>query len=183
MSIGKETTSIDFEALVQKVLKKDVRAQRQLYDHLSGKMLALCCRYIGSREAAKDVMHDAFIVLFEKLGYYSGTGSFEGWARRIFVNTALTHLRKSDVLRFSEPVEYLKAQPLSFTELDKISVEHLLQCVASMPSGFRTVFNLFAIEGYPHHEIAEILHISESTSRSQYLRARAWLQQRIKEFE
>jgi len=183
MCIGKETTSINFEVLVQRALKKDAQAQRQLYDYLSGKMLALCCRYIGSREAAKDVMHDAFIILFEKLGNYSRTGSFEGWARRIFVNTALSHLRKSDILRFSEPVEHLKAQPLSSTELDRISAEHLLQCVASMPSGFRTVFNLFAIEGYPHNEIAEMLHISESTSRSQYLRARAWLQQRIKEFE
>ena len=182
MSIEKER-SINLEELAQRALKKDVQAQRQLYDHLSGKMLALCCRYAGNSEAAKDIMHDAFIILFEKLGYYSGTGSFEGWARRIFVNTALTHLRKSDILKFSEPVEHLKAQPLSSAELDQISAEHLLQCVASMPSGFRAVFNLFAIEGYTHQEIAKMLFISESTSRSQYLRAREWLQQRIKEFE
>ncbi|MCL1974066.1 MAG: sigma-70 family RNA polymerase sigma factor [Bacteroidetes bacterium] len=182
MSIEKER-SIHLESLVQRALKKDALAQRQLYEHLSGKMLAVCSRYAGSREAAKDVMHDAFIVLFEKLGHYSGTGSFEGWARRIFVNTALTHLRKADVLRFSEPVEQVRVQPLSFSELDQISAQHILQCIASMPAGFRAVFNLFAIEGYPHHEIAAMLHISESTSRSQYLRARAWLQQKIKELE
>ena len=182
MSIEKKG-SINFDDLVQRALKKESQAQRQLYEHLSGRMLALCCRYAGSREAAKDVMHDAFIIMFEKLGHYSGTGSFEGWARRIFVNTALTHLRKVDILRFSEPVEQVKVQPLSFTELDQISAQHILQCVASMPTGFRAVFNLFAIEGYPHHEIAAMLRISESTSRSQYLRARAWLQQKIRELE
>lgn len=183
MSIQKETI-ISLEELAHRALNKDPAAQQQLYNRLSGKMLAVCCRYVGEREIAKDVMHDGFIVLFEKLGSYSGTGSFEGWARRIFVNTALMHLRKSDIFKFSEPVEQLKGAPLlSHSELEATSLHDLLRCIASMPSGFRAVFNLFAIEGYPHDEIAQILHISESTSRSQYARARNWLQQRIKELE
>ena len=182
MSIGiKEGTSL--EELAQRSIKKDQVAQRLLYECLAGKMLAVCNRYVGNREAARDVMHDGFIKLFEKLGSYSETGSFEGWARRIFVNMSLSYLRKSNVLRFSEPVDGLLSEPSSTCqEFDKISTHDLLACIASMPPGFRSVFNLFAIEGYSHDEIAQMLHINESTSRSQYVRARKWLQQRLKDY-
>ena len=180
MSIGREKVT-NLEKLAQRCLQNDSQAQRLLYEHLSGKMLAVCCRYVGDRETAKDVMHDGFIRLFEKLGSYSGTGSFEGWARKIFVNMALSHLRKSNVLRFSESVDDLKASPpLLRQELDFYSTEDILACISLMPPGFRAVFNLFAIEGYPHDEIAKILNINENTSRSQYARARKWLQQQLK---
>ena len=180
MSIERETDT-DMEALVKRCLQKDPAAQRRLYEHLSGKMLALCNRYVGNRETAKDIMHDGFIVLFQKLNSYSGIGSFEGWARKIFVNLALMHLRKSDVLRFSDPVERLHALPSApCSDFDTLSAHELLRCIASMPPGFRAVFNLFAVEGYPHDEIARMLRISESTSRSQYIRAREWLQQTLK---
>ena len=181
MSIGKKR-SMSLEELAQKSLQNDRIAQRLLYESLAGKMLAVCKRYVGDRETAKDVMHDAFIKLFEKLGSYSGIGSFEGWARRIFVNMALTHLRKSNVLRFSEPIDGVASVfSLSGSECDTFSAEELLASISSMPPGFRTVFNLFAIEGYSHDEIAQLLHISENTSRSQYVRARKWLQKRLKE--
>jgi len=183
MGIGKEKVW-STEELAQRSLQNDSTAQRLLYERLAGKMLAVCNRYVGNRECAKDVMQDAFIVLFEKLGSYTGTGSFEGWARKIFVNTALMYLRKSDALRFSEPVEGLKMVPSThYSELDKLSAHDLMTCIASMPPGFRAVFNLFAIEGYPHEEIAQMLRISESTSRSQYVRAREWLQQRLKNYK
>jgi len=172
---------VSLEELAQRCLQKDPIAQRLLYENLAGKMLAVCNRYVGRREAAKDIMHDGFVILFEKLDSYSGVGSFEGWARKIFVNAALMHLRKFDILRYSEPMD--GPQPLSSFpsfELDQFSTQDLLLCIASMPSGFRAVFNLFAIEGYPHNEIAQMLHISENTSRSQYVRARRWLQQRLK---
>ena len=180
MSIDREKVD-SLEELAQKCLQNDPIAQRLLYENLAGKMLAVCNRYVGSRETAKDVMHDGFIVLFEKLGSYSGVGSFEGWARKIFVNVALMHLRKFDVLRFSEPVDsHAPLSSLISSELDQFSTQELMMCIASMPLGFRAVFNLFAIEGYPHNEIAKMLRISENTSRSQYVRARRWLQHRIK---
>jgi len=183
MSIGIKS-GISLEELAQKSLQNDQIAQRLLYEYLAGKMLAVCSRYVGDRETAKDVMHDGFIRLFEKLGSFSGTGSFEGWARRIFVNMALTHLRKSNILRFSEPIDDVSSKSsLPFSELDAFSSEDLLKCIASMPPGFRAVFNLFAIEGYTHDEIAQILRISENTSRSQYVRARQWLQKRLKDYK
>ena len=179
MSIGREK-AMCLEELAQRCLQDDPSAQRLLYECLSGKMLAVCRRYVGDKETAKDVMHDGFIRLFEKLGSYSGTGSFEGWARRIFVNTALSHLRKSNVLRFSESVDDLKSwPPMLRQELDIFSTTDLLTCIALMPPGFRAVFNLFAVEGYPHDEIAKMLNINENTSRSQYARARKWLQQQL----
>ena len=182
MSIGNKE-GLSLEELAQKALQNDQIAQRLLYEGLAGKMLAVCCRYVGDWETARDVMHDGFIKMFQKLGSFSGKGSFEGWARRIFVNMSLTHLRKSNVLRFSEPIEVMQSLPSSvYPELDKLATHDLLACVASMPPGFRTVFNLFAIEGYPHDEIAKMLHITESTSRSQYVRARRWLQNKLKDY-
>ena len=181
MSIGIKR-EVSLEELAQRSLQGDQTAQRLLYESLAGKMLVVCNRYVGSRETAKDVMHDGFIRLFEKLGSYSGVGSFEGWARRIFVNMALTHLRKSNVLRFSEPVDSPAVSlSLPSQEVEKFSSYDLLTCIASMPPGFRTVFNLFAIEGYSHEEIAKMMRVSENTSRSQYARARRWLQQKLKE--
>jgi len=172
--------NLALEELAQRSLKRDPFAQRQLYERLSPKMLALCCRYIGNKEAAKDVMHDGFIMVFEKLGNYMGAGSFEGWVRKIMVNTALTHLRKADALKYSEQVDQVHPLSLvSFDEYEKLSSKDILKCIAGMPPGFRAVFNLFAIEGYPHKEIAQILRISESTSRSQYARARSWLQEKL----
>ena len=180
MSIGiKRGTSL--EELAKRCMQNDQIAQRLLYESLAGKMLAVCRRYVGSRETAKDVMHDGFIRLFDKLECYSGTGSFEGWARKIFMNTALTYLRKSNVLRFSESVDDPNASiALPSQELDTISSDDLLKYIGMMPPGFRIVFNMFAIEGYSHEEIGQALHISKNTSRSQYVRARRWLQNRIK---
>ena len=171
---------MSLEELAQKSIKNDQVAQRLLYEHLAGTMLAVCRRYVGSRESARDVLHDGFIRLFDKLGSYSGTGSFEGWARKIFINTSLSFLRKSNVLRYSESVDDPSTTlSLPTHNLDHFSTEDLLTYIGMMPPGFRAVFNLFAIEGYSHEEIGLKLGISENTSKSQYIRARRWLQQRI----
>jgi len=180
MSIGVKR-GIPPEELAQRSMQNDQIAQRLLYEYLAGKMLAVCRRYVGSKETARDVMHDGFIRMFERLGSFSGTGSFDGWARKIFINTALTYLRKSNVLRFSESVDDPGTTlSLPAQELDRFSTDDLLTYIGMMPPGFRTVFNLFAIEGYTHEEIGQMLGISENTSRSQYARARKWLQQKIK---
>ena len=173
----------DWAALVDSCKKGDRRAQKAVFDHLSGKMFAVCLRYMADREAAEDILQDGFVTLFTKLDSYSGEGSFEGWARKIFVNTALMSLRKNDVLRQTEDVEAawnISAEGPS--AIENIGYNELMKMVASMPPGFRTVFNMYVIEGYSHKEIAECLGISEATSRSQLQRARTMLQNKIKKY-
>lgn len=160
----------------------DRRSQKAIYDLLSRKMYAVCLRYMGDQESAEDILQDGFVTLFSKLDTYSGDGSFEGWARKIFVNTALMSLRKKDVLKNSEDVE--AAWDISSEDpgaIQNIGCTELLQLVSELPPGFRTVFNMYVVEGYSHKEIAEALGISETTSRSQLQRARTLLQSKIKE--
>ncbi len=161
----------------------DRMAQKTVYDSLSSKMYAVCMRYMGGdREAAADILQDGFVTLFTKLDSYSGEGSFEGWARKIFVNTALMSLRKKDVLKQSEDVD--AAWDISGddpTPIQNIGYQELCKMIAALPPGFRTVFNMYVVEGFSHKEIAEALEISETTSRSQLQRARALLQNKIKE--
>lgn len=161
-------------------LKGDTRAQKALYDILSPKMFPVCIRYMGDRMAAEDVLQDGFVTLFTRLDSYSGQGSLEGWARKIFVNTALMALRRSDVLRASEDID--AARSISgddVSALQRIGYKELEAMIAALPPGFRTVFNMYVIEGYSHKEIAEALGISEVTSRSQLQRARVLLQKKI----
>ena len=169
------------EELLSLCKKGDRRAQKKLYDSLAPKMFALCIRYMGDREAAADVLQDGFVTLFSKLGTFSGDGSFEGWARRIFVNTALMSLRKNDILRNTTDLE--DAAPVASeasSALDDIGYKELMAMVASLPTGFRTVFNMYVIEGFSHKDIADALGISEATSRSQLLRGRTMLQEMIR---
>ena len=160
----------------------DRRSQKAIYGLLSAKMFAVCLRYMGDRDAAEDILQDGFVTLFSKLDSYSGEGSFEGWARKIFVNTALMSLRKKDVLRKTEDVD--TAWNITSDDpsvIQRIGYQELLKMIAVLPPGFRTVFNMYVIEGYSHKEIAEALEISETTSRSQLQRARVLLQSKIKE--
>ena len=172
------------ERLVPPCRNGDRKAQRRLFDALAPKMMALCLRYIGDRPTAEDVLQDGFVTLFSRLDSYSGTGSFEGWARRIFVNTALMHLRKTDALKLSDDIE--QARTL-FTEeatpVQKIGYRELMTLIGKRPPDARTVFNLYVIEGYSHKEIAEALGLNEATSRSKLQRARLRLQEMIKEQE
>lgn len=147
-------------------------------------MFPICIRYIGDRDQAADVLQDGFITLFTKMKDYKGEGSFEGWARRVFVTTALMALRKKDALMMSDELDTvrgMKAETVSQTQ--NIGYKELMKLVMTLPPGFRTVFNMYSIEGYSHKEIAEMLGISETTSRTQLSRARIWLQKKIKEIE
>ncbi len=139
-------------------------------------MYAVCRRYIADQAAAEDVLHDGFMTLFTKISEFRAEGSFEGWCRRIFVNTALGYLRKNKKMKNAEQIETVAAlaenQP---SAIDKISADDLMGCIAELPDGYRTILNLFAIEGYSHQEVAEMMKISENTSRSQYSRARVRL--------
>ena len=167
---------------IEKAKQGDRRAQKAIYDALSGKMFAVCLRYMSDRQSAEDVLQEGFVSLFAKLDTFSGEGSFEGWARKIFVNAALMSLRKNDVLKESTDVETAwNVSSEAPSAVQQIGYKELSKMISELPTGFRTVFNMYVVEGYSHAEIAESLGISEATSRSQLLRARAMLQSKIKE--
>lgn len=168
--------------LIEGCRKGDRSAQKELYEVFSRKMLGVCLRYSNDRETARDLLQDGFIKIFTNIGTYSGSGSFEGWMRRIFVNCALEQLRRNDVLRDASDLDNSAelTEPAA-SVMDRLSAEELMAVIQKLPAGFRTVFNLFAIEGYSHKEIGVLLNITESTSRSQYTRARQLLQRTIKD--
>lgn len=162
-------------------IKGDRNAQKALFDLLAPRMYPVCIRYVGDREVAQDILQDGFVTLFSKLGSYKGDGSFDGWARRIFINTALMYLRKKDALKMSDELENARHLSSDLSDqMDDIGYKELMKLITSLPAGFRTVFNMYVIEGYSHREIADILGITETTSRTQLSRARIWLQNRIK---
>lgn len=166
--------------LLELCKRGDRSAQKALYDSLAPKMFPVCIRYMGDRTAAEDVLQDGFVTMFSKLGSYSGAGSFEGWARKIFVNTALMSLRKSDVLKDSDDIEQAwSVRSEATSAIQDLGYKELLKMIGELPAGFRTVFNMYVIEGYSHKEIAEALGITENTSRSQLQRARVALQEKI----
>jgi len=178
-----DTYSLSEKMLIERCIKNDAQAQRQLYDKYAKQMVAVCFRYCGNYETARDLMHDAFVKLFKNIASYTGEGVFEAWMRKIFVNTSLEYLRKNDVLKYSEDIDdagFVYDENASAVE--QISEQEILKIVASLPYGFRTVFNLYAIEGYSHAEIAKVLNINEVSSRSQFSRARAILQKKILQY-
>lgn len=172
--------SIDIQ-LIESCINGNRESQKALYDLLAPRMFPVCIRYIGDRIQAEDILQDGFITLFTRLQDFKGEGSFEGWARKIFVTTALMSLRKKDALKMSEDLEAAKGFSSETTsQIQSIGYKELMGLITELPPGFRTVFNLYAIEGYSHKEIGEMLGISETTSRTQLSRARNWLQARIK---
>lgn len=166
--------------LIEGCRKGDRRAQKALYETFSRKMMSVCLRYVSDWETARDLLQEGFVKVFTHIDSYTGNGSFEGWIRKIFVNSALEYLRHADVLRESTDLDQTaEVAQTDSSPLSDISAAELMQLVQSLPAGFRTIFNLFAIEGYSHKEISERLHITESTSRSQYTRAKQLLQRKV----
>lgn len=172
---------MDEEQLVKKCLEKDALAQKQLFEFYSRRMMGVCLRYSQDRDEAQDVLQMGFIKVFEKLNMYNFKGSLEGWIRKIIVNTALDNIRKNKKFLNDVEMDKVDYQLHNHTEnaVEKLSAQDLLKIIQEMPPGFRTVFNMFAVEGYSHKEIAEELNISVNTSKSQYSRARAYLQKII----
>lgn len=156
-------------------------AQRAIYDRFAATMMSVCVRYVTDRDTAQDILQDGFIKLFNKIDTYSGAGAFGGWVRRIFVTTALEYLRRNDALKQSANIDDIENFIVSHEEtaIQQMSADDIMNCIASLADGYRTIFNLYAIEGYNHAEIAELLGITEATSRSQFMRARKILQQKI----
>lgn len=166
--------------LIAACQKQERKAQREIYERYSPRMFLVCLRYVSDREKAKDLLQDGFVTVFSKIGSYNGDGSFEGWMRKVFVNTALMELRKKDVLRDTQDVTELRTNaPFTDNVLEKIEGKEILNLISQMPSGFKTVFNLSVFDGFSHLEIAKMLGITEGASRSQLSRARVWLQEKI----
>lgn len=166
------------ETLVNECVSGNAKAQRLLFERYSAKMLGVAIRYIKDKERAEDVLQDAFIKVFKNLKKFKHDGSLEGWIRRIVVNTALDQLRKNKKRQGNIELDdsFVEITSNSFTE-ERLQAESLLKIVQELPDGYRTVFNLFAIEGYSHKEIAKKLNISENTSKSQYSRAKSVLRE------
>lgn len=162
-------------------MRHDPHAQRQLYDEFAPRMLAVTYRYARTRAEAEDIIQEGFVKIFHNLHKYQDKGSLEGWIKRIMVNCAIDHLRKEKAFAYSIEVNDSVMGESKVDALDQLALEDLMRLIQRLPDGYRVVFNLYAIEGYSHAEIGAQLGISESTSRSQYARARAMLKKRIRE--
>jgi len=172
------------EQMIKGCLESNPLAQRTLYNKLGPKMMGVCLRYMANMEEAQDVLQDGFVKVFDKLGAYSGAGSFEGWVRRIFVNTALDAIRKNKKLKHQGQIDDV-AFAFGFNDFifETLVAEDLLKVLQELPLGYKTVFNLYAIEGYSHKEIAKKMNVTVSTSKSQFSRAKAMLREKITELE
>lgn len=169
------------EELIKGCLSHDRSAQKRLYDTYSSKMYAICYRYVRDAAEAEDILIIAFTRIFEKINQFKSEGSFEGWIRRIIVNEALTHLRRNRSMYLETDLEQVDREPDYDKLRDHLEEEDLLKMIQDLPTGYRIVFNLYAIEGYSHKEIASQLGISENTSKSQLSRARVYLQKMLAE--
>ncbi|MBL7752399.1 MAG: sigma-70 family RNA polymerase sigma factor [Chitinophagaceae bacterium] len=165
------------EAILRGCLKNEASAQRELYNRYSARMLAVCYRFAHNREDAEDMLQEGFIKVFSQIHTFENRGSFEGWIRRIIVHTCINILKKNK--KFNESVDIIHATGVQIREESIPSIiqaKQVVECIRMLPIGYRTVLNLYAIEGYSHREIAQMLDIEESTSRSQYTRAKAMLE-------
>ena len=165
--------------LIETCLKDNPKAQKMLYDTYSSVLFGICLRYSKNEEEAQDILQDSFIKIFTKLDTYQFTGSFEGWLKRIVTNTSIEYYRKKITMEHLEEIGF---NPYLAIDSDRgLEVEELLKMIQELPEGYRMVFNMYAIDGYTHSEIATKLNISEGTSKSQLSRARAYLQRKFKE--
>lgn len=160
-------------------LRGSSQCQRLLYDRLAGKMYAVCLRYARSKSDAADMLQDGFVKVFTKLDQFQFNGSFEGWVRRIMINTALRTYQRQRFDFESSGYEHLPERPIDPDAISNLSEAELMRLVSKLPDGYRMVFNLVAIEGYSHAEAADLLSIQESTSRSQLTKARRWLADQV----
>lgn len=168
--------------LIKGCLQGERRMQEELYKRFSPRMYAVCLRYAGNAEEAEDILQEGFIKIFKKLDSFRGDGSFEGWLRRIFVNTAIEHFRRKRYLMPVTEKEENTIEGKYTSVLDELGAKDIMLLVQELSPGYRTVFNMYVVEGYTHKEIADILGISEGTSKSQLSRAKVILQDMVRNF-
>jgi len=168
--------------IISGCIKGDRKFQKILYDRYTAVMYAICIRYTHQRDNALDVLQDGFVKVFSKMKDFKGQGSFEGWMKKIFIHTAIDYYHKIKTIAEYFPEENIPGN--NFTEttdaISKMAEKELLKLISDLPDGYRMVFNLYVIEGYDHEEIGKLLGIRSGTSRSQLVKARKHLQERIK---
>ncbi len=164
--------------LIKNAIQQKREAQQELFELYSPKMLGVCRQYVKDMHHAEDLMLTGFLKVFTNLSKFKNEGSFEGWIRRIMVNTCISYLRKKNPVQLSDEEYMFHKQAVDSIETTEL--QDLQQLIDELPTGYKMVFNLYAVEGYKHAEIAAELHISESTSKSQLFKARKWLQVQYK---
>ena len=163
--------------------RREGNAQRELYELYSSRMYAVGYRYVKNPMEAEDILITSFTKIFERIDQFKGDGSFEGWIRRIVVNESLTFLRRNRSMYLETDIEQADREP-DYAQLDnQLEAEDLLKIIQELPPGYRVVFNMYAIDGYSHKEIADHLGISENTSKSQLSRARTYLQKMLADYD
>lgn len=167
--------------LIRQCKKQDLKAQEKLYRKYSAELFGLCLKYSGNYEQAQDNLQDGFITIFNKIGQYKEEGSFEGWMKRIIINTALQKHRKEKLLQIVNEGQ-IEDTAVEVDE-DEIPSDFLLKCIQELPSRYRQVFNLYVMDGFSHKEIAEMLEISVGTSKSNLARARQILKDRVENYQ
>lgn len=172
----------NLEEVIEGCIRNKRKAQIRLYNQYAPGLLAVCMRYVADKSEAEDILQEAFFKILKNIREYKGKGHFENWMRKIVVNTAITYFHREKKHYYHEDIEDVNDAELQFNmSPDKeFEVMELQQLFTRMPDGYRVIFNLYAIEGYKHKEIAEKLGIEESTSKSQYLRAKNWLIKEMK---
>jgi RNA polymerase sigma-70 factor (ECF subfamily) len=157
--------------------------QEELYNRFSGKMYAVCLRYANNADDAQDLLQEGFIKVFRNLHRFRAEGSFEGWIRRVFVNSSIEHFRKKSVeLSKVSDKEENTIEDQDISALDQLAERDIVKLIQDLSPGYRTVFNLYVVEGYSHKEIGDLLGISEGTSKSQLARARSILQKKVAQY-
>jgi len=172
---------LSLEQLIEKCKKHDTKAQSEIYKLFSRKLFSLCLKYSRNRAEAEDNLQDAFLTIFKKIAQYSSTGAFEGWMKRIVINTALQKYRSKGVLNIvnEDAIEDVIIE----NDDDDIDIGFLLLCIQELPDRYRLVFNLYALDGYSHKEIAEMLNITTGTTKSNLARARMILKDKIETYK
>lgn len=168
-----------YREIVEGCLAGERTAQEKLYNLYAGNMYTVCLRYSGDTEEAKDILQDGFIKVFQNLSSFKGTGSLEGWVRRIMINTALERYRKTKHVFVSDDIQEDAGDEAYYTAVEDLSAKELIDMIQELSPKYRMVFNLYALEGYSHKEISNMLGISEGTSKSNLSRARTILQDKL----
>lgn len=172
--------SNQIKKLVEACKNGEEQALKSLYDRYSAMMYAICLRYMGNSDDAKDALQEGFIKVYRNISKYAFTGSFEGWLKRVFVNTSIELIRKRKMHLDVNAEDFSAPETAAAMQLSAIDANKILELVQKLPSGYRTVFNMYCVDGYSHKEIADELGVSESTSKSQLFKARKMLQEWLK---
>lgn len=178
--VHSKTTNVTEQEIIQGCRRQHRHAQQALYEKYSPKMFGVCKRYLRNHEDAEDVLVEGLFKAMSKIDMFKGAGSFEGWIRRIVVNEALMHLRKNNNFKLTVEISNIEIQSF-ITIQDELEAQDILNLLDKLPTGYRTIFNLYVVEGFKHREIAEQLGISINTSKSQLILAKKRLRKLVRE--